>query len=259
MEEASTKARQFGGRFGRRRGLQTAAAGASAAALAAACGRPAAKPSAPAGGAASQPKSGGTANIVETNDFFDFDPTYQGSSLPNGDATMIAYDTLLDFDRDPKLDWAAVVVKPRLAAKWETPDAQTYTFHLQPNVNFQNIAPVNGRPFTSNDVKWTLEYLSRTGQFAASKLPVPPYGSTLSGLDSVEAPDPNTVVVKFGTPYAPFLNYLVSFSMPMIPHEIYDQDGNLHNRMARTARSPSTPARRKKAVSGSSTKTPTTG
>lgn len=224
-------------RFSRRTGMQAALAGSATAALAAACGRSSGgKPqgTAATSGAAGQPRSGGTYNIVETNDFFDFDPTYQGSSLPNGDATMLAYDTLLDFDRSPKLDWAAVVVKPRLATKWETPDAQTYTFHLQPNLKFQNIAPVNGRPFTSADVKWTLEYLSRTGAFANAKLPAAPYGSTLAGLQSVQTPDANTVVVKFDAPYAPFLNYLASFSMPMIPHEIYEQDGNLQNRMAGT-------------------------
>ena len=224
------------GRFSRRRGLGAALAGAGTVALAAACGKRSGsrQTGASTAAGAGQPVSGGTLNLIETNDFFDFDPSYQGSDTPNGEATMQVYDTLLDFDRSPDIDWAAVNVKPRLAAKWETPDAQTYTFHLQPNVKFQNLAPVNGRPFTSTDVKWTLEYLSRTGQFANSKLPTPPYGATLSGLQTVEAPDPSTVVVHFGAPYAPFLNYLAAFSMPMLPHELYDQDGNLHDRMAGT-------------------------
>jgi peptide/nickel transport system substrate-binding protein len=222
-------------RFSRRRGLRLALAGAGTAALTAACGKSTAtKQTSTTAGGASQPRAGGTYNLIETNDFFDFDPTYQGSDTPNGEATMQVYDTLLDFDRSPNIDWAAVNVKPRLAAKWETPDAQTYTFTLQPNVKFQNAPPVNGRAFTSADVKWTLEYLSRTGQFAGSNLPKPPYASTLSGLQSVEAPDPNTVVVKFNAPYAPFLNYLVAFSMPMLPHEIYDQYGNLHDHMVGT-------------------------
>jgi len=155
MQRDARELRRIGQLFSRRGGLRAALTGAGAAALAAACGKSAGTThtSPSAAGATGQPKPGGTASIVETNDFFDFDPTYQGSSLPNGDATMLAYDTLLDFDRSSRLDWAAVVVKPRLAAKWETPDAQTYTFHLQPNVKFQNIAPVNGRAFTSADVK----------------------------------------------------------------------------------------------------------
>ena len=156
--------------------MRAGLAGAGVAALAVACGKSqgGAKPSASTGANAGQPKTGGTYNLVQTNDFFDFDPTYQGSSVPNGEATLQVYDTLLDFDRSSAIDWAAVSVKPRLATKWETPDAQTYTFHLQPNVKFQNIAPVNGRALTSADVKWTLEYLSRTGAFANSKLPAPP-------------------------------------------------------------------------------------
>jgi peptide/nickel transport system substrate-binding protein len=205
------------------------------AALVAACGKSSgAKQTGTSSGTTGQPTTGGTYNLVETNDFFDFDPTYQGSSTPNGEATLQVYDTLLDFDRSPNLDFAAVSVKPRLATKWETPDAQTYTFHLQPNVKFTNTPPANGRPFTSADVKWTLEYLSRTGQFANSKLPVPTYGSTVAGLQTVETPDPNTVVVHFDAPYAPFLSYLATFTMPMVPHEIYEQDGNLRNRMAGT-------------------------
>jgi peptide/nickel transport system substrate-binding protein len=235
MEALGYRSTLSGRDFSRRRGLAVALAGAGAAALAAACGKSTAtRPSGSPAAAANQPKTGGTYNLPETNDFFDFDPTFNGSSTPNGEATMQVYDTLLDFDRSPDIDWAAVNVKPRLAAKWETPDAQTYTFHLQPNIKFQNLAPVNGRAFTSADVKWTLEYLSRTGQFAGSKLPKPSYGSTVSGLQSVEAPDPSTVVVKFKAPFAPFLNYLVTFAMPMIPHEIYDQDGNLQNRMVGT-------------------------
>lgn len=230
-------ARPAGERFSRRNGLRVALAGAGTAALAAACGGKStgAKQSGAAAGAAGQPKAGGTLNLVEKNDFFDYDPTFNGSSTPNGEATMLVYDTLLDFDRSPGIDWAAVNVKPRLATKWETPDAQTYTFHLQPNVKFADAPPVNGRSFTSEDVKWTLEYLSRTGAFANnSKLPRPSYGSTVSGLQTVETPDPNTAVVHFNAPFAPFLNYLVTFAMPMLPHEIYDQDGNLRNRMVGT-------------------------
>ena len=39
------------------------------------------------------------------------------------------------------------------------------------------------------------------------------------------------MVVHFDAPYAPFLNYLDTLTMPIMPHEIYDQDGNMRNRM----------------------------
>jgi peptide/nickel transport system substrate-binding protein len=222
-------------RLGRRSALGGLGA-AGVAAIAAACGGRASPRSAgPAARAqAGTPRAGGTFNLFELNDFFDFDPTIQGSSSPNWDATMLAYDTLLDFDRSANVAFTDIVLRPRLAQKWETPDAQTYTLHLQPGVQFANQQPVNGRPLSAGDVKWTLEYLSRSGQFAASKLPPAAYGFALPGLESVDTPDDATVVVHFAQPYAPFLNYLVTSTMPVLAHEIYDQDGNFRNRMVGT-------------------------
>ncbi len=222
-------------RVGRRRALAFGAATAGATAMTAACGRGSSHSAGPAGGTqGAHPRPGGTFNLFELNDFFDFDPTIQGSSSPNWDATMLAYDTLLDFDRSSSVAFTDIVLKPRLVQKWETPDAQTYTLHLQPGVQFANLPPVNGRPMTAADVKWTLEYLSRTGQFANSKLPPAAYGFALPGLQSVDTPDNSTVVVHFAQPYAPFLNYLVTSTMPLLAHEIFDQDGNFRNQMAGT-------------------------
>ncbi|HEY7295021.1 MAG TPA: hypothetical protein VH916_08250, partial [Dehalococcoidia bacterium] len=50
-----------------------------------------------------------------------------------------------------------------LAQKWEQPDHQTYTFHLVPDAKWQNVAPVNGRKLTSNDIKLNFDYI-RTPQ-----------------------------------------------------------------------------------------------
>ena len=221
-------------RLGRRRALGLALAGSSSVALSAACGarKPASSTSSPGAANAEKPHSGGTFNLAEFNDFFDFDPTVQGSSLSNWDATMQGYDTLLDFDRDSKLGYADIVVKPRLVQRWETPDAQTYTLHLQPGVHFADAAPVNGRALSSADVKWTLEYLSRTGAFTNCRRPTT--GFALSGLNTVETPDDATVVVRFSDAYAPFLNYLTTCTMPVLAHEILDQDGNFRNRMVGT-------------------------
>jgi peptide/nickel transport system substrate-binding protein len=222
------------GRISRRRALGLALAGSGAAAFSAACKPRRATSTTGQGSAAkgAQPRPGGGLNLVEFNDFFDFDPTFQGSSAPNWDATMLGYDTLLDFDRAANLNFADITVKPRLIERWETPDAKIFTLHVRPDVHFADAAPVNGRALTSADVKWTLEYLSRTGAF--TKLPPASYSFALSGLESVQAPDPATVVVQFSDPYAPFLNYLTTCTMPVLPHEIFDQDGNFRSRMVGT-------------------------
>ena len=87
---------------------------------------------------------------------------------------------------------------------------------------------------TSDDVKWSFEYWSRTGQFADKKLAPAQFSWFFEGLDSVQAPDPQTVVVKFKKPFAPFLSYAASDYNPVVPHEIYDKAGNLKDAIVGT-------------------------
>ncbi len=223
------------GRASRRRFLGLSALG--AAATLAACGKSAGKTGSSSGQSskAATPQSGGTLRLRTTRDFFDFDTSGGGKSSPNNSATTLVYETLLDFRRDPSLAYTDMQAAPRLAQSWETPDAQTFTFHLRPGVNWANAAPVNGRPLTSADVKWTFEYASRTGQFKGNKqLPTPTFGILFEGLQSIETPDDHTVVVRFANPYAPFINYNYDYGLQIVPHEVYDQDGSLSKRMAGT-------------------------
>src|SRR5205814_1606133 len=44
-----------------------------------------------------------------------------------------------------------------LATAWERPDPQTIVFTLAPNIKFQNVAPLNGRPLTVDDIKFTFD------------------------------------------------------------------------------------------------------
>src|SRR3954464_6401117 len=59
----------------------------------------------------------------------------------------LLYDSLVRRDEHFNL-------QPSLAERWETPDPQTYIFHLRHDVHFHN-----GQALTSRDVKWTLESL----------------------------------------------------------------------------------------------------
>ena len=48
-------------------------------------------------------------------------------------------------------------IVPNLAKSWEiSKDGLNYTFKLQEGVKFQNVPPVNGREFTSEDAKYSL-------------------------------------------------------------------------------------------------------
>jgi ABC-type transport system substrate-binding protein len=168
-------------------------------------------------------------------DLFDYDITGNGKSEPNPYAIALAYDSLLTIEQGPKVGYGQTTLKPRLAASWEVPsDASAFTFHILKNVRFGQFPPVNGRPLTAEDVKWSYEYHSRTGNVAARGLPDASFASMLDGLDGIDTPDPYTAVIRFKQPFAPFLNYSALYALPILPREIFEQDGSFSNRIVGT-------------------------
>ena len=182
-----------------------------------------------------QPKSGGILTQNTPVDPWDFDMTYVGKSFPNSWAQALAYEPLLRLRYAPDVAPDSATVEASLAESWEiNDDSTTYTFKIRPGVKWANMAPLNGRALVSDDVKWSYEYASRTGQFADADLPKAQFSYMFAGLESVEAPDPSTVVVNFGSPFSTFFNYAASGFNPILPHEIYDEDGTLQGRIVGT-------------------------
>lgn len=204
--------------------------------LAVACAAPQAPAPGPAtGGDAETPRPGGIFTKAIPSDFFDFDPTYGGQSNPNPNATTLAYDRLVDFKAAKDVKYGEYVLEPSLASKWEvSPDGKAFTFQLNKGVKFANLPPVNGREFTSADVKWSMEYHQRLTDETGKGKPKGSYTFTTENLERIDTPDAHTVVVRFKTPFAPFLNYAATYNMVMMPKEIYLEDGHLKNRMAGT-------------------------
>lgn len=178
------------------------------------------------------PKTGGEFNAAQAIDPFDFDPT--GKVLQNGFVIELCYNALLTIKRGDGVGYSELVSQPSLAQKWETPDAQTYTFHLQPNARWQNLAPVNGRAVTSEDVRFSMEYQSRTGQLKSSKLPTSLNVSMYEGLDSIETPDAATAVIHFKEPFIPFLQHMSLERNAVLANEVYERDGNFTSTMVGT-------------------------
>jgi peptide/nickel transport system substrate-binding protein len=211
----------------RRRLLQSGSvAGAGLAALTLACGKSGGSQSKSGQTAnkASQPKSGGQFNAAVNVDPYNYDPT--GAPLQNGPWIELANQALLSIKHGDGVGYTDLTVQPGLAAKWETPDAQTFTFHLQPNVKWQSLAPVNGRALTSDDVKFSMEYQSRTGQFKDFKKFPSLNLTNYEGLDSVQTPDPSTVVIHFSAPFVPFLQHMSLERNGIVAHEVFDKDGD---------------------------------
>ena len=221
------------GRVSRRRALGLSAAGAGIAGLLVACGRGTGGATPGSTRQPSQPKQGGILNVAQSaDDPSSFDPVTQHKET--GQSMLWTNDALLAFQTGSGVQYTQMDVRAGLAERWESPDAQTFTFHLAPGVKFASLPPVNGRVLSSDDVKWTYEYLSRTGQFAGKKLPPSVVATMLEGIDRVETPDSSTAVVTFNAPFAPFVSYAASQWLPILAHEIFDADGDFSKRAVGT-------------------------
>jgi peptide/nickel transport system substrate-binding protein len=104
-----------------------------------------------------------------------------------------------------------------VAREWTiAPDGLTYTFKLHSNIRFHD-----GSPLTSADVKASYD-----------KILSPPDGVRsirkhhYSAVESVEAPDPGTVVFKLKFPSASLLTNLASPWNVIYPKKYLDQDPN---------------------------------
>lgn len=235
MEQSTHWQRSAAERLTRRRLVGAASAGAGAGVLAVACGQKAGPAkSSKASPAAGQPRPGGQVTVRVPVDPFDWDLSRTGKTTPNSYGTALAYNSLLGFKSGANVKYNEVTVQPELAESWESPDLMTYTFHLRKGVKFANIAPVSGRELTAADAVWSYQYAARVGQFGGKKLPTGQYEWLFEGLDRVENPDPSTVVVRFKEPNAAFFTYAPSRYNPIVPHEIFDADGSLQQRLVGT-------------------------
>jgi peptide/nickel transport system substrate-binding protein len=158
------------------------------------------------------PRFGGVllANNWEPIPFYDMHQTSFGGVYV---ITAPAYNGLL---ASSPYDPLALEIIPDLARTWELSDGgSTATFHLAEGVKWHD-----GTPFSSEDVKYTIERIKDPPEGMVS-----PRRGVFSGtLDTVEAPDPNTVVVKADGP-SPLLVPLFSNGWnAIIPKHISEVD-----------------------------------
>ena len=186
------------------------------------------------GGESGQPKYGGTFNFREDPDPFNFDISYSKSN-PNDNAMALTYDSLLDFKMGPAYPYTHWELEPALAERWEvSPDAKSFTFKLRQGAKFHNLPPVNGREVTSSDVKFTVEYRTRSGEVKDKKLPQGEMDYMFEGLERIDTPDRYTVAFHFKDPFVPFVNYAASDWNQIMPREVYDAEGHFQDTMIGT-------------------------
>jgi peptide/nickel transport system substrate-binding protein len=104
-------------------------------------------------------------------------------------------------------------IQPALAQTWDiSPDGKTYTFHLAPNVKWHD-----GTPFSSADVKWTLDTIKQVKGPASTQV-------SWAKIDEVTTPDDNTVVIQLTEPGSTLLEELYGYSSTggIMPKHLYE-------------------------------------
>ena len=148
-------------------------------------------------GSATQASAPGAVNFLIESMPTNLDPRI-GTDAQSQHLDALIYDGLVKLDSQMK-------IVPDLAERWETPDADTYIFHLRRGVKFHD-----GRAFTSADVKYTFDSLM-SGEVKSVKR------GTFPMVESVETPDAYTVVFHLSRPYASFLWNLTSMALGIVP------------------------------------------
>ncbi|PYO58573.1 MAG: hypothetical protein DMD83_03285 [Candidatus Rokuibacteriota bacterium] len=120
------------------------------------------------------------------------------------------FNGLIYLDRDWK-------PQPELARSWTvSKDGLRISFALQPGVKWHD-----GQPFTSADVKYTMEEV--LARFH------PRTRLAFANVEGVDTPDPLTVVVRFKKAYAPFLHQMTCQEAAMLPRHLFQGTEPLKN------------------------------
>ena len=120
------------------------------------------------------------------------------------------YNGLVYIDREGK-------PQPELATSWEVKrGGAEIVFNLQPNARWHD-----GKPFTSADVKFTMENMLAK-YHPRSKM-------ALANVTAIETPNPQTVVLKFSKVFAPFMQVMACSEAPILPKHLYEGTDVLKN------------------------------
>ncbi len=136
-------------------------------------------------------------------------------------------------DLEKLVGWTTVegqeylVLAPELAESWSaSADLKTYTFKIRQGVKWHNVAPTNGREFTAQDALFNINRFREKDAVN--------YAAYLQ-IESAEAPDKYTVVLKLKEPTAFLLNDMFAALDYNVPPELVAEfNGTLTTRVVGT-------------------------
>ncbi|MFO6452352.1 MULTISPECIES: ABC transporter substrate-binding protein [unclassified Aeromicrobium] len=159
------------------------------------------------------PQPGGTFHIAGTADAPSLDlqkePAYSVHS-----AIGAVYSRLLAFKTGEDVEYGTNEVEGDLAESWDTSeDNRTWTITLRDGVVWHDKPPVSGRAFTSKDVLCTFDRMKEIQGHALG---------LIGNVDSIEAPDDQTVVFTLKSGFSAFDETLANPFLAILPCEAKD-------------------------------------
>jgi ABC-type transport system substrate-binding protein len=167
--------------------------------------------------AAPPAKYGGTFNWRNAADTPHLDPQQTGAAGMHTLGPGVGMSRLVKFKSGPGVEPGSAIPTGDLAESWEQADDLTYVFKLRQNAKWHNIAPVNGRAVTAEDIVYAY---TRQRDLKVN-------ASFLSGVSRMDAVDPRTVRMTLATADADFLATLCANVNKVIAREVVDQKGDL--------------------------------
>ena len=170
-----------------------------------------------AAAAGAQPKYGGSLVSPLQKEPTNYDPHLQADSSKVGFHDM-TLNGLVRLKTVGITDSQSLVVEPDLLASMpESPDKTTLLLKLRPGVKWQNLAPVNGRAFDAQDIKYNIDRMKLDTQADGG---ANEHSYIQQPVDSVTVIDPQTVQVKFKTPSPLWINFMATGYQKVIAREV---------------------------------------
>ncbi|MEI2810926.1 MAG: ABC transporter substrate-binding protein [Nocardioides sp.] len=138
--------------------------------------------------------------VALTNEADSFNP-FLGIEAASFEMWALTYDYLISYSMED------MSVQPSLAESWETSaDGLTWTFKIRDGVMWSD-----GKPLTASDVAFTYNRILDGGPEAAT------WGSYLTSVDTITAPDPTTLVLALSKPNS----VLPLLPIPIVPEHVW--------------------------------------
>lgn len=159
--------------------------------------------------AADGPKHGGTLTAIVQPEPVTLTPAFN-TATPTQIVAGNIFDGLVYYD-------PALKPQPSLATDWKVAeDGLTISFNLRKGVKWHD-----GKPFSSADVKWSLENVWKTIH--------PRNKAIFENVAKVDTPDDNTIILHLSKPSLPILSVLNAVGAPILPKHLYEGTDILNN------------------------------